>query len=198
MPLRQRGDRGRGAGHDAPQQREGPPVADTLLPLVHGLSGLDDLGAEVIGLAEEFAVIARKPVGLVAGFALGEAVLAFPVLLDVAARALDEMLRELDSLGLGERGRVPLAKSSRSSESSERKESSIPLCGVAVSRMRCRSSCRAISRTNWWRCCWPWLLSDAAAEPWASSTITRSGQSSKNRWRLRSLLTKSMLATWTG
>src|SRR5271157_676938 len=80
------------------------------MPLVHGLSGLDHLGAEVISLAEEVAIIARKPVGFVAGFAPGEAVLTFPVLLNVAARALDEMLRELDSPRLGERGGVPLAK----------------------------------------------------------------------------------------
>ena len=80
------------------------------MPPVHGLSALDDLGAEVIGLAEEVAIIAREPVRLVAGFPLGEAVLTFPVLLDVAARALDEMLRELDSPRFGERGRVPLAK----------------------------------------------------------------------------------------
>ncbi len=110
MPLRQRGDRGRGTGHDAPQKRKGSPEPDTLMPPVHGLSALDDLGAEVIGLAEEVAIIAREPVRLVAGFPLGEAVLTFPVLLDVAARALDEMLRELDSPRFGERGRVPLAK----------------------------------------------------------------------------------------
>jgi hypothetical protein len=110
LPLLQRSDGRRRAGHDAAQQRQRPPVAHALPSFVQLLAGVHRLGAEGVGFLEQIAVGRREGVGLVGRFADGEAMRAFPVLLDVPARALDEMLRQHIALRFGQRAGVPCAE----------------------------------------------------------------------------------------
>lgn len=89
--------------------------------------------------------------------------------------------------------RSTVARSSASNPMRLRKAPSLPLCGVAVTRTRCRSGLSARVRMSWYR----WLrplppVVSSLTEPWASSTMTRSAAVRAKSWRRASDFTKSV------
>ena len=149
--------------------------------------------------AKEILVLGRELVALFGVLAVGKRGFRFaaPVHLDdVTAKPLDQVLGQL---GTNRRPRIGLPDhAARSpnlasiSESSERNASSLPLCGVAVTSIRWRSSdsqMSAISSNRAWRAC---PTFPASVQVWASSTMTSSGHSRRKSSRRRGDLMKSV------
>ena len=104
-------------------------------------------------------------------------------------------LRRVPSRSERSRSDGRLANSSSSKLRSDRKASSFPLWGVAVTRSRCFDLSAAIRRSNSNRCCRPRPTPPASVQPCASSTITNSGHLRTKSSACRADLMKSVETT---
>src|SRR5215831_5526559 len=84
--------------HDTPKQGERSPIPDPLFTFFQSLTSADHLRAKIVRPLKEILIRARKRIGLIGGIASWEAMLGFPVVLDVFSGALNEVTGQFDAL----------------------------------------------------------------------------------------------------